>query len=213
MAKPADDTRRGRHEVLITVLLAVAALATAWSSYQAARWHGEQAQATSETNAIRIDAARADTLSDAQRQIDVATFIAWADADYTRDRRLQSFYEERFRPEFATAFAAWQATDPFTSPDAPETPFAMPEYEVEAQRTAESLDAQAEVAASKVRVDIQIAGNYVLSVVLYTVALFFAGMSAQLTGQRPRNTLIVLGYVVLLASVVWVATFPVSIAV
>ena len=44
--KTADDTRSERRlELVSTVLLALAAVATAWASYQAARWHGEQAQA------------------------------------------------------------------------------------------------------------------------------------------------------------------------
>ena len=43
-------------ELIATVLLVVAALATSWSSYQATRWNGEQAAASSRTNAIRIEA-------------------------------------------------------------------------------------------------------------------------------------------------------------
>ena len=67
--------------MLVTVLLVVAALGTSWSSYQATRWNGEQAKAAGRTNAIRIDAARAQGLAQVQTQVDVATFIAWADAD------------------------------------------------------------------------------------------------------------------------------------
>ena len=50
----------GHHwvEIGATLLLAVAAVATAWSSYQANRWNGEQAKAASRTNAIRFEATR-----------------------------------------------------------------------------------------------------------------------------------------------------------
>jgi len=80
---PEERPERGRirHEVLVTILLVAAALGTSWSSYQATRWNGEQAKAAGRTNAIRIDAARAQGLSQSQSQVDVATFIAWADAD------------------------------------------------------------------------------------------------------------------------------------
>ena len=47
---------RDRVEVVATILLAFAAVATAWSGYQATRWNGEQTKASSRTNAIRIDA-------------------------------------------------------------------------------------------------------------------------------------------------------------
>src|ERR1700745_3244688 len=103
MATRAEAPReRGRdwQEVLVTVLLVVAALGTSWSSYQATRWNGEQAKAASRTNAIRIEAARAQGLSQSQTQVDVATFIAWVDADRTGDHQLADFYVDRFRDEF-----------------------------------------------------------------------------------------------------------------
>ena len=125
----------------MTVLLVVAALATSWSSYQATRWNGEQAAAAGRTNAIRILAARADGLARSQTQVDVATFIAWADADQRGETDLARFYEDRFRPEFEPAFEAWLATEPLTNPEAPPTPFAMDEYQVASKDEAEKLDA------------------------------------------------------------------------
>lgn len=206
-----DESGRNWHELLSTVLLVVAAVATSWSSYQATRWHGEQAQATSTTSAIRIEAARAASLAEAQTEIDVATFIAWANADRSGEPELADFYVGRFRPEFGIAFDAWIATDPFANPSAPRTPFAMPEYEVEAQVEADRLDAAAEASGAEVRRNIQRASNYVLTVVLYAVALFFAGMSTKLSNRRLRTAMVVTGYAVLLGSIVWIATFPVSV--
>ena len=200
-------------ELLVTVLLVLAAVATSWSSYQAARWHGEQALATSHTSAVRIEAARAASLASAQSQVDVATFIAWAEAHQRGDQDLADFFTERFRPEFATAFDAWNATHPLTAPGAPETPFAMPEYQLASRTEAAQLDAAAAAGAAQVEVDIQRASNYVLSVVLYAVVLFFAGMSTKLGGRRARMTMVGIGYAVLLGTLVWVATFPVSLAV
>ncbi|GAA4348889.1 hypothetical protein [Angustibacter luteus] len=216
MVEPADAAtagRRNRAELLATVLLVVAAVATSWSSYQAARWHGEQAAATSRTSAIRIQAARADSLADSQTQVDVATFIAWADADQRGDAKVADFYVDRFRPEFKTAFEAWLATDPLTSPGAAKTPFAMPSYAPAARATADKLDAAAEVSAAEVTRDIQRASNYVLTVVLYSVALFFAGMSTKIRNPLLRLTLVGAGCAVLLGTLVWVATFPISLKV
>ena len=195
------------------MLLVVAALATSWSSYQATRWNGEQAAAAGRTNAIRIDAARADGLARSQTQVDVATFIAWADADQRGDTKLADFYVDRFRPEFQPAFDAWLATRPLANPDAPPTPFAMDEYQVASKDEAEKLDAAAEASAAEVRLDIQRSSNYVLTVVLYAVVLFFAGMSTRLRDRRLRWVMTIAGCLVLLAAIGWVATFPVSLAV
>jgi hypothetical protein len=93
--------RRDWVEVAATVLLAFAAVATAWSSSQAARWNGEQAKTSSASNRTRIAAARASDLANAQSEVDVATFSQWIDAYARKETRLAEFYFKRFRAEFS----------------------------------------------------------------------------------------------------------------
>lgn len=204
---------KDRVEVASTVLLACAAVATAWSSYQATRWNGEQTRASSRTNAIRIEAARAQGLAQFQTQVDVATFTQWVDAYAHEETELADFYFKRFRTEFKPAVEAWLATRPLRNPNAPLTPFAMPQYRLAATAEAERLDAEAEVSSATVRRNIQRASNYVLGVVLFAVSLFFAGMSTKLQTPGLRTSLLVIGCVVFLGTLVWVATFPLSVAV
>jgi len=205
--------RRDWVEVGATILLALAAVATAWSSYQATRWNGEQAKTSGRVNATRIEAARASDLANAQQQVDVATFMQWVDS-YARDEtELVNFYRERFREEFKPAFNAWVATKPLQTEDAPLTPFAMPQYRLAAKAEAGRLDRTAEELAAEVRRDIQRASNYVLGVVLFAVALFFAGMSTKLTAPGLRMTLVAIGCLLFLGTAAWIATFPTSIAV
>jgi hypothetical protein len=213
VASHSDDAAgRSWQEFVATLLLVVAALGTSWSSYQATRWNGEQAAAAGRTNAIRISAARADGLARAQTQVDVATFIAWADADQRGETKIADYYVERFRPEFRAAYDAWRALEPFSS-DAPPTPFAMDEYQVASKDQAEQLDAAAEASAAEVRLDIQRSSNYVLTVVLYAIVLFFAGMSTRLESRRLRWTMTIAGSLMLLGALAWLATFPVSVSV
>ena len=202
-----------RVEVVSTVLLALAAVATAWSGYQSTRWNGEQAKASSRTNAIRIDAARAQGLAEAQTQIDVATFTQWVDAYARQETELADFYFKRFRDEFGPAVDAWLATRPLENPNAPLTPFAMPEYRLASATEAERLDAEAETSSATVRRYIQRASNYVLGVVLFSVSLFFAGMSTKLTEVRLRKVTLAVGCAVFLGTAIWIATSPVSVAV
>jgi hypothetical protein len=203
---------RARLEVATTVLLGLAAVATAWSSYQATRWHGEQAKATSQTNAIRIQAARAQGLAEADTQVDVTTFAQWVDAYARDDAELAAFYFERFRREFKPAVEAWIATRPLKNPDAPLSPFAMPNYRLAATADADRLDAEAQRSAANVERDIQRASNYVLGVVLFAVALFFAGMTTKLESPRLRQVTLAVGWVVFAGTAIWMATSPVSIS-
>jgi hypothetical protein len=202
-----------RLELLATALLALATVATAWSGYQASRWNGEQAKAAARASALRIESAKSDALANAQQQVDVATFMSWIDA-YARDEtELADFYFDRFRVEFKPAVDAWVATRPRQNPDAPLTPFAMDEYQLAARAEAERQDAEAEIAAAQARTNVQRSTNYVLGVVLFAAALFFAGMSARLTTPRLRRVLLLFGLVVFTGTVVWIATFPVSVSV
>ena len=205
--------RTDRVELAAAVLLAVAAVTTAWSSYQASRWNGEQAKTASAVNKTRIEAARAADLASSQTQVDIATFIQWVDAYAQDEGELASFYRERFRPEFKPAFDAWIATRPLRTPGAPQTPFAMPQYRLAAAADAARLDADAEVLAAQVRSYIQRSSNYVLGVVLCAVALFFAGISTKLASPRIRIAMVGLGWLVFVVAVAWIASSPVSIAI
>ena len=71
-------------DTVAAILLAFAAVAPAWSSYQASRWTGEQAEAFSAANAARVESAKASDLANAQTEVDVAMFTEWVDAHGAR---------------------------------------------------------------------------------------------------------------------------------
>jgi hypothetical protein len=200
-------------ELVATVLLALATVATAWSGYQANRWNGEQAKAGARANALRIESAKASGLANTQTQIDVATFTQWANAYALKQTELADFYFRRFRKEFKPAVNAWIATKPLKNRDAPLTPFAMPEYKLQARAEANQLDATAEISAGHAREDIQRSSNYVLGVVLFASALFFAGMSTKLSTPRLRIALLSIGCIVFLCTLAWIAISPISLSV
>jgi len=206
-------TLHSRAELFATILLAVAAVATAWSSYQSARWSGVQTIDFSRANAARVESTRASTEAGQLTQIDVLTFTQWANAYAAGDSRLARFYFHRFRDEFAPAVRAWVATRPLENPNAPPTPFAMPAYRVAKSAEAQRLVAQADRATADARQSNQRSDNYVLAVVLFAASLFFAGISTKLEAPGQRVAILALGYVVFLGTVAWVATFPVTISI
>jgi hypothetical protein len=210
----AGEGRFDRHlELAATVLLAMAAVATAWASYQSARWHGEQARAQSASIAARVESTRAANVANRQGQIDVALFTQWVDA-YARDETaLSDFYRKRFRVEFQPAFAAWVATRPRTNRNAPLSPFAMQQYKLAATTKSDRLEVQAATFSRQAGGFIQRADDYALAVVLFASSLFFAGISTRLRSSTPRTVVLGLGYALFLGSVVWIATFPVSLSV
>src|SRR3954452_20063140 len=98
------EQRTATLEVASTVVLALAAVATAWAAYQARQWTGEQSQGYSHATASRIAVNRLSALANRQVEIDVATFIQWVDAHASGRTALEGFYRRRFRAEFTPAF-------------------------------------------------------------------------------------------------------------
>jgi hypothetical protein len=196
-------------ELASALLLAVAAVATAWAAYQARQWTGEQSQAYSRGTAARIAENRAAALAGRQEQIDIATFIQWLDARAQHMPALARFYRVRFRPELQPAFTAWRSSRPFTNPDAPKTPFALPQYRLKAAAQAQALERSAAAASADAAAANAHADNYMLAVVLFATALFFAGISMKLQTTRIRAAVLAMGGVICVAALIWMLTFPV----
>jgi hypothetical protein len=209
---PAEAPHRQTHwlELLSTLLLTLAAVATAWASYQASRWQGQQALAGNRATAARVEAGRESGVANRQIQTDVATFIQWVDAYATGERELQRFYFQRFRPEFKPAVTAWIATRPLKNPDAPLTPFEMPQYRSASLAKADALEAVADTEAAVSKRNVERAGHYVLCVVLFAMSLFFAGISTRLP-RRSRVPVLAVGWTIFLGTVIWLATFPITV--
>jgi hypothetical protein len=208
----AQERRSYRIDVVSTVLLAAAAVATAWTAAQVTRWRDIHSSHSTKSTVAHIEASQAFTRAGAETQVDIATFIQWVNANAAKDHKLATFYRRRFRPEFKPAFAAWLQTNPFTSPLAPPTPFAMPQYRVKEVATSDQLIAEATRQSAESRKALEHADDYLFAVVLFATALFFAGISTKIPSLGPREVLLALGWVMFIGSAVWVATIPVSLS-
>ena len=196
------------------ILLAMAAVATAWSSYQASRWTGEQAKTFSAANAARVESTKASDLANAQTQVDIALFMQWVDAHLHHDeearRLLPTALPRRVRAGVpGLARAPTRSTIPRRRTPRSRCPNTCSRRSNRRQQLETTADATAETA----REYVQRATNYVLAVVLFAVSLFFAGISTKLPRPRLRIVILGVGYVVFISAAVWVATFPISLSI
>jgi hypothetical protein len=168
-------------EILEVALLALAAIATAWSGYQAARGDGQQSILYSDASVDRVQANTAATLGQQRLAADGAMFSAWLEARADNKPELQAMLVRRFSPEYRTAFAAWLDTDPFTNPDAPPGPGYLPEYRNPQMEQANELNQKA-VTLEKTGTEARhTAEEYVRATVLFALVLFLVAV-----GQRFR---------------------------
>ncbi|MEO8328414.1 MAG: hypothetical protein ABI586_00275 [Candidatus Nanopelagicales bacterium] len=88
----------------------------------------------------------------------------------------------------------------------------MPEYVLAASEQAAVLET-ANATSEAAKEYVQRATNYVLAVVLFAVALFFAGISTRLPRPGLRLAIVGVGIAVFLLATTWVATFPISLSI
>src|SRR5262245_42628292 len=203
------DTRRERIlELVVTVLLAWAALASAWSAYQASRFSSAQGDANNAAAALRIASAKAESRASHLELVDTIAFQQWISAVAAKNPKLATFAEKRFREEFRPAFKAWLALDPLNDTDAPRTPFTMKEYKVAAQEHANALAADAERRTAEGSSQSSTGDRYVLAVVLFAAGLFLLGIQTRIGEFRLRLALVAVAGLLVVGTTVWLLTLP-----
>jgi len=178
------DTSQARFEaieILEALILALVAVATAWSGYQAAEWAGRRAKDYAKANQLRVTAEGLATLAGQERIYDNDSFDSWLIARLDGKAEAAAFFERRFRDEYRPAFAAWMKTDPLNNAQAPPGPMFMPEYHNSKHEQFLNLTKQAVETSDRGTKSGETGDQYVrITVLLATVLLITA------IGQRFR---------------------------
>jgi hypothetical protein len=195
-------------EILEVVLLALAAIATAWSGYQAAKGDGKQSVLYANASVDRLRASTAASLGQQRLAADGAMFSAWLQARATNNPQLQAMLVRRFSPEYRTAFAAWLETEPFTNPDAPPGPGFMPEYHNPQAEQAAQFNEKATVGEEAGTEARHTAEEYVRATVLFALVLFLVALGQRFRVQGVRVATIVLAFGLFAYGLYDLATLP-----
>lgn len=203
-----DDRRDRLVTIAGAVLLSVVTLLAAWSGYAAAKWSTDSRVSLAEATTLRVRANRAESEATALRNFDSSTFEAWFAAYVAGNRTAMRLAEHRFRPEFQVAFDAWRATNPESNPNAPPGPTYVPDYRQPGLATRRALDGQASAAFREGEDSGANADEYVQLTVVLASILFLVGISTQFAMRGVRYGLIALATVLLVLSLIQVATLP-----
>jgi hypothetical protein len=195
-------------EIIEAVVLAIVAVATAWSGYQAARWDALSAQNYHLASRMSVQAQGKATLAGQDRLYDITTFNGWVTATMAGNTKLAAYFERRFRPEYANAFAAWQKLDPFNNPSAPAGAIFMPEYSNVNSEQSSKLAEEAERYFEKGMTNRETGDEYVKVTVLLATVLLLTALSQRFEIFGPRVAVVAVAFVLLMTSVWWILTFP-----
>ncbi len=205
-----DDEERDRLlDLASTIILSFAVVLTAFSAWQSTLWNGDQSEAYARASSARTQSNAALITAGNQKNYD-ATSFANAIVEYFRgDQQAVDFFRQRlFRDEFRPAVEAWLALDPKNNPDAPETPFEMPEYVNAKEAESKALAEKAEKELSSGDKANQHGDNYVLATVFFAAVLFFTGIVTKFRNDSIRFASLAMASVALIGATAFMLTLP-----
>ena len=195
-------------EMAEALVLAIVAIATAWSGYQAALWTGHQSELYGQASKLRVQAEGAATYANQERLYNASTVVEWLKAEAHNDKKLTVLFERRFLPEFRPAFEAWKKTDPLNNPDAPAGPQLMPEYRSSKSEVAAKLNDQATEAFEQGTKGREYADQYVRATVTLATVLLLIAISQRFKTRRVRVGLLVIAAFLLCFPVYHILILP-----
>jgi NADH:ubiquinone oxidoreductase subunit 3 (subunit A) len=206
-----SDRHDGWHrvlEILEVALLAVVAVATAWSGFQAAKWDGRQSVLYGRSSHDRFEAGSETTTGDQRLAADAANFTAWLQAHAAGNTDLETLLSKRFTPDFKVAFDAWLQTDPFVNSAAPAGPALMPQYKNPDLQNAAALNAKASAAFDAGTEARETGEKYVRNTVLFAMVLFLVAIAQRMKDRTLRSGVNVIAVILAGYAIVSIAGLP-----
>jgi hypothetical protein len=195
-------------EIVEAIVLAVVAVTTAWSGYQAALWTGHQAELYGLASRYRVEAEGAATAANQERLYNASTVVEWLKAEAGGNQKLASLFERRLLPEFRPAFEAWKKTDPLNNPNAPAGPQLMAEYHSTSTEKAAKLSDQATETFEQGNKARERSDDYVRVTVMLATVLLLTAISQRFKTQAVRVGLAALAALLLCLPLYRIITLP-----
>ena len=195
-------------EIVEAIVLAVVAIATAWSGYQAALWTGHQAELYGLAGRYRTQSEEAMVTANQERLYNASTVVEWLKAEASGQKKLADLFERRFLPEFRPAFESWKKTDPLNNPNAPAGPFFMSEYRSAKSEEAAKLSEQATETFERGNQAREHSDQYVRVTVTLATVLLLMAISQRFKTQAVRVGLAVLAVLLLCGPIIRILTLP-----
>jgi hypothetical protein len=206
--KRRSDHLRRTIDLLSSALMAAATVATAWSAYQSGLWNTDYGSHKSKSTTATIRVGKLSNLAMQRTSVHVNLFVHWVAAVHAGDTRKADFFFARFPEPLRAAASAWRATNPLTNPDAPATPFDMPEYVVAERTEADRWEAIADRESTAAETASEISNRYLRFTIIFASVLFFAGISGKFGWQAIDVAVLVLGALTLLIGVAVMFSSP-----
>ena len=173
-------------EPVAALLMALATLGTAWSSYESAAWTRRANRLMNEFNSLERKAGILSMQGLQTATIHTTMFMQVLAAQEAGNDKLVGFYVQRFPPDLRKAYDAWLAQKPFENPKAEPHPFVPQLYEMRGAKEAAEATSTAATKLKDARAASSFSGQYLANTVLFATVLFFANAAAKFEQRRVR---------------------------
>jgi hypothetical protein len=217
LAPPEPEDPWARRQRILdswtAVILAIAAVATAWASFQASQWSGAQSDAQSQSAISRADAGRAATAATTDTIIDSQMWLSWVAAVDAKQTSRADFLDNRFSKQLVVAQKVWLSGVQLDAQGVPVvvppgTPLDLPAYVVPKQVESNLEMAKAEALLTYADDAATYSTKFVLLAVMLALVLFFASVATKFSGPKVQVMLTVMALLLLLVSLVRMAVLP-----
>jgi hypothetical protein len=195
-------------EILEAVFLAIVAVSTAWSGFQAAKWDGQQSLLYGEASKYRFEADAASARGETIQAADASMLTAWLQFKSEGNQKLADLYVRRFSPDYRAAFFEWIKLDPLNDTSAPPGPAFMPDYRNPDVEEGKRLNAKASIIFDGGSHARETAEKYVRYTVLFASVLFLIAVAQRFKIRGVRFATLGIAFALLAYAVSGVVALP-----
>ena len=197
-----QQARIDRTEILLAILLGVAAILTAWSTFQSAQLGSDMTAAYSEGIRVSDTASQAFNDASAADVADQALFLEFAKSAQAGDEDTAAYiHDSLMSAELAAAVDWW-----FEQPDSSgyDTPFTEdnPNWSTAMYDDAAALDADAQAKFDEAKNKDGLANDFDILSIVIALSLFLFGVASLVRQERVKIGLGAVGAVILLFAVI-----------
>jgi len=190
-------------EIAAAALMALATIMSAYCAYESSWWHSKEAMHYSRSDQALIKTSELKDKMNQEVAVDVDMLSNYINATAQGNSRLANIYhDEAFSPALKKVWPLWLKAKESGKPDVPTTPFQMPEYKPKHSAEVVATQALANSEAAKAKQASDRANGYLLLTVLFASVLFFAGIGTKFSTKTLKISVLSMGAVIFVVSVV-----------
>lgn len=211
LAEEGHEKKNGRlNDTIAAILLSLAAIASAWCSYQSSIWDGISSRFANEAGQYEVIATEHSLEDSQKRMADAGIVTRYMEYLSSGKQEYAQFMLRTADDNLRTAIEEWLKLDPVNNSTVLHSPLLMKSYKRPYLDSAVTFREQSSKKNEDAHQADDISDRYLLLSVALAVALFFAGMSGTFRHRRLQFVSILISAVIFISVLIGIIRQPVG---